>query len=129
MMKWRQMAWLIVMVFAIRALVPTGYMPGAVALTDGLLTVVVCTSSGAKLITIGDDGEPLTNPSNNEPDHDNAAEPCPYGPMPACSLADHPIDLVTERASSTIERIRQMRFALARRHREIRQAREPPFGV
>lgn len=124
MTKLRRTTWLIVMVFAIRALVPNGFMLSSVAATDGLLTVVVCTSSGPKLIAIGSDGHPVEHR-----DHGKAVPDCPYGPMPAVTLSDHPIKLATERSSSSIERTRQLEFVLARRYREFSQAREPPFGV
>jgi hypothetical protein len=66
---------LLLVVFALRALVPPGYMPELSALSKGVLKVVICTASGTKTVDA------------DEPDHPNPAphhdQPCAFAGLVA----------------------------------------------
>lgn len=51
----------LLLAFFIRAILPFGYMPDPSAAAKGEFKVVVCTSSGAKVIDAGSSGGPLNN--------------------------------------------------------------------
>ncbi len=58
--------------FMLRALIPTGWMPGS---ADGV-TLVICTVAGIQEITLGPDGHKLPTDDSGQanPGHD----PCPF---------------------------------------------------
>ena len=58
--------WLILIALAIRSVVPAGYMLAAPSEPGGLPQVVICTSGGMKLVTLGPDGAPREERSSGE---------------------------------------------------------------
>lgn len=69
---------LLVVAFALRALIPTGYMPDFSALSNGVMKVVICTASGAKTLDLklGDDPQPA----------DHSGQPCSFAGVTAVTL-------------------------------------------
>lgn len=61
---------LLLVVFALRALVPPGYMPELSGLSKGVLKVVICTASGTKTLDAG--GQDHRSPASH---HD---QPCAF---------------------------------------------------
>ena len=63
----RTVLWLSLFVLFLNALLPAGYMPGARA-EDGSFTIVICSASGLKTLTLDAAGNPLSQ------DEDGGAE-------------------------------------------------------
>lgn len=64
---------ILVIAFAVRALIPVGYMPDLGALSRGVLKVVICTGSGnhSAALDAADQPQPKNNTSH-------ASEPCAF---------------------------------------------------
>lgn len=69
--------------FALRALVPVGYMPDLGAARDGQVRVVLCTGYGSKSVLVDESGAPVED--QDEAKH-GAAGDCPFGAAPAAAL-------------------------------------------
>jgi hypothetical protein len=63
---------LFIVLLAARSVLPTGFMLGASS-EDGSLSIVICTSQGAKAITLSPDGQP----AKHEPGK-GSNDSCPY---------------------------------------------------
>lgn len=50
---------IVLLVLALRSLLPAGYMVQASDATAGSFEIVICTGSGTQLMTVGEDGTPL----------------------------------------------------------------------
>ena len=70
--------------FALRALVPVGYMPDLAAARDGQVRIVICTGYGSKSVVVDESGTPVEG--QDEAKH-GAAGDCPFGAAPAVALA------------------------------------------
>ena len=66
---------LLLAVFMLRALIPTGWMPQTSTSGDGL-TLVICTVAGLQEITLGPDGHP--QPSDDTSQANAGHDPCPF---------------------------------------------------
>ena len=122
--KW--LAWVVMVALAIRAFVPPGFM-FATNPSTGALQVVICTSQGFKLVTLDENGNPASQPEQQEKAGD--AGTCAYGPPPVATTVDTSIDIAAERAVSIVENDRFQSYALKRRTRDVRLARGPPIPV
>jgi len=82
---WRTIARLVVGLFLLRAIVPTGFMPDLAALHDGRIEITLCTIEGLKTVAVDladrTDGK---NPSDKEIASHSL---CPFGSVTAQSLA------------------------------------------
>ncbi|WP_310620573.1 DUF2946 family protein [Flexibacterium corallicola] len=69
---WRKLwvSWLLLFALLLSSLIPTGMMPGSN--TDGTFTVILCTSSGLRHITMNSDGKEVPPISEEE------RNPCIY---------------------------------------------------
>lgn len=61
--------------FALRALVPVGYMPDLAAAGDGQVRIVICTGYGSKSILVDETGAPADDRGTSQPGHGD----CPFG--------------------------------------------------
>ena len=77
----RSAASLLLLAFALRALVPIGYMPDFSATSKGVFKVVICSAMGAKTILLDVDGKPTPDQKNS--DHD---QPCAFAGLAAVGL-------------------------------------------
>ncbi len=50
---------IVLLVLALRSLLPAGYMVQASDAAAGAFEIVICTSSGTQLVTVGEDGKPV----------------------------------------------------------------------
>lgn len=60
------------LLFALRALVPVGYMPDLGALRDGQVQIVICTGTGTQALLVDAAGQPLED--DGAQDHARAAD-------------------------------------------------------
>jgi hypothetical protein len=74
---------LMAIAFAVRSLLPVGFMLAASPEHDGRLSVVICTGHGPQSLTLDDKGVPVPAKA---PASDNAQ--CPYAPVGAVAV-DH----------------------------------------
>ena len=61
--------------FALRALVPVGYMPDFAAAADGQVRIVICTGFGSKSILVDEAGNPVADQDDSQPGYGD----CPFG--------------------------------------------------
>ncbi|MPY75766.1 MAG: DUF2946 domain-containing protein [Alphaproteobacteria bacterium] len=65
--------------FALRALVPVGYMPdfgtNRATAADGQVRIVICTGFGSKSILVDEAGNPAADQDDSQPGHGD----CPFG--------------------------------------------------
>jgi len=73
---------LVLACFAVRALIPIGYMPDVQVGAKGILKVVICTSAGAKSIAIDAQGKPA--PSDKQTHHDQT---CAFSGLATVTVA------------------------------------------
>jgi hypothetical protein len=74
----RWVANLLLLAFALRALVPVGYMPDFEAAARGSYKIVICTTAGAQSIVIDEDGNKVPQKHG---DHND--QPCAFAGMAA----------------------------------------------
>lgn len=74
---------ILLVVLALRALLPAGYMVQAASASEGTLDIVICTSAGLKLMTVDADG---TAPAP-KPQHVDSGL-CPFASGGAAALAE-----------------------------------------
>ncbi len=80
---------LLLLSFALRALVPLGYMPDFHALSQGTFKVVICTASGSKTLEVDSQGKIL--PATPGKTHND--QPCAFTGLAALNLPQ--LDIVT----------------------------------
>lgn len=68
-----RIAGLLVVTFALRAIIPVGYMPDFGALSKGVLSVTICTTQGLKTISVDADGKTLPGKKHQDQNH-----PCAF---------------------------------------------------
>jgi hypothetical protein len=68
---------LILILFALRAVVPVGYMPDLGALEHGQVRIVVCTGAGFKSLLVDEAGRPVDAQESGTSQH--AGADCPFG--------------------------------------------------
>ena len=94
----RVMARLTLLVFALRALVPVGFMPDLGALGHGQVQIVLCTGDGTRSLLVDEAGRPLADQGSGKVHH---AADCPFSmasakaflpPAPAAGLAAAPVE-------------------------------------
>jgi hypothetical protein len=73
----RCIARLILVLFALRAVVPVGYMPDLGALEHGQVRIVVCTGAGFKSLLVDEAGRPVDAQEPGTSQH--AGADCPFG--------------------------------------------------
>lgn len=87
-----RLAHLLLVLFALRAIIPVGYMPDPSALQDGRFEIVVCTPAGLKTITVSPDAAgPDTAGADQDAAEDGAADDltateCPFQTVIAQAL-------------------------------------------
>lgn len=52
--------------FALRAIIPVGYMPDLTAVSNGVLKIVICSSDGIKTVALNADGTPAAPDRHGE---------------------------------------------------------------
>ncbi|MEQ1711265.1 MAG: DUF2946 family protein [Hyphomicrobium sp.] len=87
----------LVVLFALRALVPAGFMPDFAAARDGGVRLVICTAQGLATITIPGDGE------GHAPNRNGPQDNCPFGMMPVASNAPAPLVVTVAIALGAVE--------------------------
>jgi hypothetical protein len=80
----RCVARLILVLFALRAVVPVGYMPDLGALEHGQVRIVVCTGAGFKSLLVDEAGQPVDAQESGKSQH--AGADCPFGTAAAKAL-------------------------------------------
>lgn len=83
--------WVLLGVFALRALIPVGYMPDFGSLAEGTLKIVICTGVGSKTIVLDAAGKPV--PSKHT---DNAEHRCAFAGMAAAATPAVDLELVAQ---------------------------------
>ncbi len=119
----KRAAWIFVIAFAIRALLPPGFMLAPGASGADLFQVVVCSSQGTKIVTVDEFGQPV-EPNEHS---DGESITCAYGPPPLAMTATAAVDVVVERWAERIAHDRARNFQLRRRPLAVRYARGPPI--
>lgn len=77
---WRRLARLTLLLFALRALLPVGFMPDLGLLKQGGFQIVLCTAQGPTAVTVDADGEPVDPDGGGHDPADAAfAKDCPFG--------------------------------------------------
>ena len=71
----RFMARLTLVLFALRALVPVGFMPDLGALGHGQVQIVICTGDGTRSLLVDEAGKPLADQDSHKAHH---AADCPF---------------------------------------------------
>jgi hypothetical protein len=69
---------LVLLLFALRAILPVGYMPDLGALKNGQVQIVICTGSGTQALLVDASGQPVNDLRGDGPRH-GAAGDCPFG--------------------------------------------------
>lgn len=72
------------LLFALRALIPVGYMPDLGGLREGQVQIVICTGTGTQVLLVDAAGQPLD--ADHTPDHAGAAD-CAFATASASGLA------------------------------------------
>lgn len=123
---WRNIATIaLLLAFAIRALVPTGYMPDERAAAVGSIKLVICSTAGMKTVVLLADGTPT-----DEHSAPTVHEPCALGGLlGALALAPVPDYTQIERRCA-----RHQSLSSAIRHATLTAvpclgARAPPLTV
>lgn len=93
-------AQILLLAFALRALVPVGYMPDLAALSKGTLQVVICTANGSETVLLDAGGK--THKKTNS----HADQPCAFSGLHAAALTAS----VAEPAKPAIE-VSRLKFA------------------
>jgi hypothetical protein len=75
---------LILVLFALRAMVPVGYMPDLGALEHGQVRIVVCTGAGFKTLLVDEAGQPVGSQEAGKTQH--AGDGCPFGTASASAF-------------------------------------------
>jgi hypothetical protein len=55
----------LLLLFALRAILPAGYMPDLGALRDGQVQIVICTGSGTQALFVDESGHPVEAPDQS----------------------------------------------------------------
>jgi hypothetical protein len=76
---------LAVLFFALRAVLPVGYMPDLGALGHGEVRIVICTGNGTQALLVDESGKPVASQENSEPH--GAAGDCAFGMATAQAVA------------------------------------------
>lgn len=109
-----------VVCFALRALIPTGFMPDFSAVKDGKISVVICTAQGNKTITVTLDGKPGHSQSK-------AHDICPFAAAPAAGSVP---ELIQVRATASEANVRlfpsQADLVIVRQAGPVLGSRGPP---
>lgn len=87
---------LALLLFALRAAMPVGYMPDLGALRDGRFEIVICTPAGPKTVEVDAEERP-TEPTNPDRQDTSASIECPF--QAAVSKAVVVPDLTSIRAA------------------------------
>jgi hypothetical protein len=74
-------AHLLLVAFALRAIIPIGYMPDFSAAAKGVFKVVICSQMGTKTISLDANGKPI--PGQQGDHHD---QPCAFTGMAAVAI-------------------------------------------
>ena len=74
---WHRLARLTLVLFALRALLPVGFMPDLGLLKQGGFQIVLCTAQGPATVTVDADGNPQT--PDGTPADAAFAKDCPFG--------------------------------------------------
>ena len=70
--------WLLVTIFFIRALLPTGFMPDV----SGQHLLAICSGNGMQTIAVDKDNQPVPD----QPTHQTNSDHCPFAPLSAALL-------------------------------------------
>lgn len=71
----RVIAHLALFLFALRALIPVGFMPDLQALASGSVEIVICTPDGLQSVRVDENGDRLPDDGKKDP---VASEECPF---------------------------------------------------
>ncbi len=84
---------LLVCCFALRALIPAGFMPDFSAAAEGKLRVVICSAQGSKTLTIA-----LGDAGSHQPATHHGQEICPFAAAPLAGYQAADLPLLTSLA-------------------------------
>ena len=84
---------LILASFLLKSLVPVGFMPTFSPGSDGSLKIVICTATGAKLVSTMDGDEPPTNQSHSD-------QPCVFSGLAQVALLEPDVIAIVPRSYS-----------------------------
>lgn len=82
----RLIAWAAMALFAVRAIMPAGFMLDVKALASERYSIVICSPEGLKTITLDADGVPLKNQDRPAKEHTKASTHCPFATVVAKML-------------------------------------------
>lgn len=112
--------WLLVTIFFIRALLPTGFMPDM----SGQHLLAICSGSSMITIAVDDNNQPI-----HEDQQNTQTDPCPFAPFSAAFLDNPQVDdnlvpapLVISKAMTVIVALNILPTSLDGHH----QSRAPP---
>ena len=77
-------AYAALLLFALRAVVPVGYMPDLGALRDGQVQIIICTGTGTQALLVDQSGHPVED--GGAADHAGASD-CAFAISTATALA------------------------------------------
>ncbi|MFN4089558.1 MAG: DUF2946 family protein [Alphaproteobacteria bacterium] len=84
--RWRMLAHATLLLFALRTLIPVGFMPDPGLLKQGELQIVLCTAQGPTTVTVDTAGNPV-DPTSPDPTGPAFASDCPFGTASAKAAA------------------------------------------
>lgn len=87
--------WVLLSAFALRALIPVGYMPDFESLNGGALKVVICTGGGSKTLVLDAAGNPIPSRHAHKVDH-----PCAFTGIAAAVASFADLEFIAQRYSS-----------------------------
>ncbi|MCV0369674.1 MULTISPECIES: DUF2946 family protein [Filomicrobium] len=116
---------ILLLVLAVRSLLPAGFMLEASNASAGSFEIVICTSTGAKLLTVDADGKP----SKTEPQHDGKGL-CPFAASGAAALVSaEPQSLVHEAEYAAVTYTTAVALFAVRPKPGAASARGPPSSA
>jgi hypothetical protein len=110
-------------VFMLRALIPTGWMPQASTTGDGV-TLVICTVAGLQKIALGPDGHPTGDSGQN-----TGSDPCPFAAVAKFTPPALTPLLVLPTGCGAVEPSRHAPVAPAATHLRLAESRAPPVLI
>jgi hypothetical protein len=81
---------LALLLFALRAMLPVGYMPDLGALKEGQVQIVICTGTGTQALFVDASGQPIDHESDPGEGYGGAAD-CAFAAAMAKAVAQPPV--------------------------------------
>lgn len=91
------------LLFALHAILPVGFMPDFGALRDGRFEVVICTSAGTQTVLVDPAGQPIVPTPIDQTGKHVGSYTCPFGSTMAKTLAvPVPVNVAVPHAPRTM---------------------------